>query len=221
MKRVLLAMAAIAFAGMATGAAASGPAFYAPDNAPVTLKTIFSNLGKKYPKGVYECCSGGGVAGPDNLYGDAMRWSAMAFTPTSGGTVKRVEVGAGWTNSGTNKLAISLYSDAGGVPGSEIKRWHATSLPIYTFCCNTVSVHSAVGTPVSAGVQYWIVLRTDNTDPDTSVIWNYTTTNQVDAMLVAEYCSEDHGGAGHCGAYNNAWRPSNTVPGFALAVYGE
>ena len=219
MKRVLLGLAVAA--GMTTGAMAAAAPFYTPAHAPAGLTTIFSNLGKKYPKGVYECCSGAGVTGPNNVFGDAMRWSAMAFTPASNTTVKRIEIGAGWTNNGTNKLAVSLYSDSGGVPGTEIKRWHASSLPIYTFCCTTVSVHSAVGVPVSAGVQYWIVLRTDNTDPDTAIIWNYNTTNQVDSMLVAEFWSNDHGGGSNCGAYDNAWRTSNTYPAFALAVYGQ
>jgi len=57
------------------------------------LVTIFSNLASKYPKGVYWCCSGYNVMGPNSGVGE--QWMAAAFTPDADGTVTKIEVGAG------------------------------------------------------------------------------------------------------------------------------
>ena len=70
-----------------------------------TLVTIFSNLASKYPKGVYWCCSGYNVMGPNSGAGE--QWMAAAFTPDADRTVTKIEVGAGWSE-GTNGIVISL-----------------------------------------------------------------------------------------------------------------
>src|SRR5580692_8146148 len=62
------------------------------------LVAIFSNLAAKYPKGQYWCCSGYNVMGPSQ----GEQWMAAAFTPRADHTVTRIEIAAGWSQTGAN-----------------------------------------------------------------------------------------------------------------------
>src|SRR5262249_24366450 len=84
------------------------------------LVTIFSSLASKYPKGVYWCCEGYNVMGPNSGAGE--QWMAAAFTPDVDRTVTKIEVGAGWSD-GTKGIVISLNDDNNGIPGNALQTW--------------------------------------------------------------------------------------------------
>lgn len=183
----------------------------------LSLVTIFSNLGTKYPKGVYFIKAASSQMGPQNSFGFSQYWNAVAFTPNASHNVTKIEVALGHS-SGANKIVLSLNSDNGGVPGTAIRTWHPQNLPNFGSCCATVVVRDDGGIPVSAGVQYWIVASTNNQDSDFSGGWYYNTTDQVDVVQEAYYCSDDHGGT--CGANNDRWTLFPDAPALAFAVFG-
>jgi hypothetical protein len=97
------------------------------------LVTIFSNLASKYPKGVYWCCAGYNVMGPNSGAGE--QWMAAAFTPDADRTVTKIEVSAGWSE-GTNGIVISLNNDNNGMPGQALETWNVSHLPFFGTCCS-------------------------------------------------------------------------------------
>src|SRR5256885_2080807 len=94
----LLAMSLCAPAAMAagpysrtTGHDHASPATYSQAE-PGGLVTIFSNLGTKYPKGVYFPLYAIFVTGPDNPTFNYELWNAAAFTPAANHSVTKIEV---------------------------------------------------------------------------------------------------------------------------------
>jgi hypothetical protein len=202
--------------------AASPPAMrYVPPAPPPSGQvTIFSNLGKKYPKGVYACCNGFGIQGPLNNLGAHQLWDAMAFTSDANHTLSRIDVGVTWS-SGTNKIVIALYDDAGGKPGNLIKSWNAKNMPAFPTCCGLTSVKDSTGITLTAGTQYWVAVETSNSAKDTIAIWTNNTTDQVDGVLISQFCSNDQGGTS-CGGDNDQWTEGSLLlPALSFAVYGS
>jgi hypothetical protein len=169
------------------------------------LVTIFNNLAAKYPKGEYWCCSGYNVMGPSQ----GEQWMAAAFTPTADHTVTTIEVAVGFSQGATNGVVISLNSDKNGLPGSALKTWNASGLPIFGTCCTLVVKSDSSGIPVSAGKQYWVVLSTNSRELDTVDAWNVIDSDQVDSATVATYPGN-----------SNKWEVFQTTPGLGFAVKG-
>lgn len=186
----------------------AAPTFTSTSTRDSGLVTIFSNLATKYPKGVYWCCTGYNVMGPNS--GEGEQWMAAAFTPAANHTVTKIEVGVGWSQQGTNGVVLSLNQDNNGVPGKALKTWNASGLPRFGTCCTLVVKSDSSGIPVSGGQQYWIVLRTNSNEMDTVDAWNVIDTNQVDPATVATFPGA-----------NNQWTAFQTTPGLAFAVKGS
>jgi len=178
-----------------------------------SLVTIYDNIATAYPKGSYWCCEGYTIMGPANLLGFPEYWQAGAFTPSANHTVTKVEVAVGFVE-GTNGLVLGLYNDAGGVPGKAIKTWALSGLPTFGSCCTVEARTDSVGIPVTAGTQYWIVLKASAKETTTWAVFNVNDTDQVDPQVTAVYCS------GLCSP-NNKWVASHTTPGPAFAVLGK
>lgn len=226
LKIFFLVLAGMAFAGSASAAdntvviVSSATGAYSPAPPPPgRLVTIFSNMGGKYPKAVYACCNGYGIAGPSDLYGNHLIWDAMAFTPSADHTVTRVELGLGY-GVGTNEAVVGLYTDNGGVPGTALKTWRLKDMPAAGSCCAITMAGDKAGIPVTEGQQYWIVVRTDFTNKDAYYFWDVNTTDQVDGIPFAQYCSADAGGD-PCSTTNDTWVPQGVAkPAPAFAVLG-
>lgn len=190
----------------------------APAVAPAGTVAIFSNIGRKYPNSLYFCCDGYGITGKDNIYGDRMLWRAEAFTPAANHVVKRIEVGLGAV-SGSTTVVIGLYDDAGGVPGTALKTWRVQNVPLAFTCCTLVEARSKTGIAVTGGQQYWVAVQTDNSDSDGAFTWVYNTTDQLETVPSASYCSDDVHGS--CGT-NDAWVSGGAiVPALAFGVFGN
>jgi hypothetical protein len=178
------------------------------------LVTVFSNIGKAYPKGSYSCCDGYIVAGPDALSGPEA-WVAAAFTPRGDHVVTEVEVALS-VQGGTNELVLSLNNDAGGQPGTAIKTWDLQSLPAAGTCCTIEVKKDGAGIPVTKGTRYWIVVSTKK-NSDIQAVWNVNDTNQMSPRKIAFYCSSQ---IGEC-QNNDAWTVEKRSPAPAFAVLGS
>jgi hypothetical protein len=179
---------------------------YVDDNA--GLSVIFSNLATDYPNGLYWCCQGVTVSGPNSPF-FVEWWHAAAFTPTTNATVAKVTVSVGYL-AGNGKINLSLNADDGGIPGAVLEQWTLYKLGEAGTCC-TVQSRKTAGVALTAGQQYWIVASTD-ADSSVWAAWNQADNDQVSSFLNAGYTNQ-------FGA--PAWQSYTTNLNVAFAVYGQ
>lgn len=221
-KRVLVALVATAFVGAAAQAAgvngatvskdkritsvAHGSSVYTPARMPVGAgKLIWSNIGYKYPNGLYFCCYGNTISGSGSLVGQTF-WLAASFTPAADATVKEIDAGVGWV-SGTNNVIVTLYNDNGGVPGKVRATGAASGLTTFGGCCGLAILNDRVA--VKAGNTYWVSVTTDGADSDTWAAWNFNSTDQINGVSVA---------TSNGGAWTNV---GGEIPAPSFAVIGR
>lgn len=168
---------------------------------------IFSNIGVKYPLGLYFCCSGATISGPDSVL-NFQSWPAMQFTPSTDAVVTEIDVAVEWI-SGTNEVDLGLYSDADGVPGTLLKLFRATGLESVGGCCSFAVGKDRQGIAVSGSTPYWVAVTTDTNAPDTFASWEFNSTDQLDALPSA--VNKGSGWVTNGGA----------VPAASFAVYGK
>jgi hypothetical protein len=223
-KQIIIVAAALAFAGASAMAAqqdltvsknkrtvsvSPGPAKYmVPQAPPKGISVVFDNVGKKYPDGVYFCCDGLTIAGPDSIEGQTV-WPAIAFTPAQDVTVTRVDAALGYDDHGTNDVAVSIAADSGGLPGTILETAHVTDLPEFGDCC-ALARAKFKGVKLSAGQQYWVVAGTDDQDSTAFAAWAFNTTEQIKTVRFAENIG-------------TGWElvNANARPSPSFAVYGK
>jgi hypothetical protein len=176
---------------------------YVDDDAP--LKTIYNNLGSAYPLGVYWCCTGGTISGPNSVIGDEF-WDAAGFTPKADATVTKVKVAVGYVTGNVTHVIVTLSADNGGIPGKVLKKWKADNLPAFGSCC-TVTTKKNAGVKVKAGTLYWVTVQTEN-DSDIWAAWNLNDTDQVTLQPTAF-------------AQDGVWSGGQGAPTYAFAVLGN
>jgi hypothetical protein len=187
------------------------------------LTTIFDNLGGHYPDGVYWCCEGSTIWGPENTLESPpiTFWSAVAFTPATSLSVTKVSVAVGFVNYGEKytDILVSVANDNNGVPGTAIKTFKISNLPTFGTCCTVDTAKDSAGIPVTAGTQYWITVTTEKKS-DIWAAWNVNDTEQLssDAILEASYC--DSTGT-DCGTNNGKWTSYEGYPGLAVGIWGQ
>jgi hypothetical protein len=194
--------------------ATNPPATITPRPEPdVKSKKIFSNFSHD-KLAVYFSIWGNTIAqGPPNF--PFQTWVAEAFTPAANATVTKIETSAGRQGSGSSGFEISLYSDAGGIPGSVLQTSHVANLPQYGECCDVSTANFATGVPVTAGTQYWVVVSTTSQDPDIYA-WAFNSTNMT-AQTAASWCS---GSSTYCGSSSGVWVPYSYVQ-LGFEVFGH
>jgi hypothetical protein len=184
--------------------ATKGPSHVSPWLEPAAgLTTIAGNL-SKYPFGVYFCCYGYTITGPQSFLGTAY-WAAVPFTPSANFHVKALEASVGWGGDGANGATISLNADAGGVPGAALASANVTGLGSFGSCCTVAIGKDPAGVPVSQGTQYWLVVSTSATTNTTFDAWAFNSTD-MRSYPVAFYNST----SGVWGA------SSGLLPGYAV-----
>lgn len=120
----------------------------------------------------YDCCGGWTISARDSVVG-LRQAVAMPFTPAADANVTKIGVAVGYV-TGVNGVSVALYSDSAGLPGEVIERFKVSSLPTFGECCVTESVHLK-GVPVTAGTQYWVVVKTGKIGDATWAAWNFNT----------------------------------------------
>ena len=143
--------------------------------------TIFSNLGTG--NNVYNCCVGNTVSGSGSVVGDQW-WNANAFTPAADYLITRIDVAIGNVSpgGGTNGVTIQLATDSGGEPGTVLKTWNLTGLPVFGTCCTLDTIGTVV--PILQGQQYWLVAMP--IAGDTWDAWNEAPTSGTGPVLSNE-----------------------------------
>jgi hypothetical protein len=221
-KKALLACSMLALASSAALAAGASDVVVSKDGRTVTAPhgvasyaqsihepkatAIFENIGYKYPKGMYFCCYGATISGPNSALG-AEYWAAEAFTPASNASVSEVQVGVGYVE-GTKTVNVGLYSDAGGVPGTALAGKDIAMVTSFGSCCGILDLKIKSGVAVTAGTQYWVVVSTDSKNADLFGAWNYNSTDEVDPVTEASYSS-------------GVWSSYSGVPAFDMAVFSK
>ena len=172
-----------------------------PPAAGATL--VAGNLGTYYPNGAYFPIEGYTISGATSAVGEQV-FLAVPFTPTTTTIYAGARVGVGYVE-GADGVSIALYSDNGGLPGTELDGRSAVNLPVFGGCCGIASAAAKNTVTLTAGTQYWLVVSTASTGWEA---WNLNTTDEVDTVGIAV-----NEGAG--------WVPSSAYPGPAFAVYGR
>jgi hypothetical protein len=160
---------------------------YAEGGSDAGLITIASNL-SRYPFGVYFCCYGDTIAGPNAGFGHTY-WAAQGFTPTANATVTRLKASVGFV-TGVNQVVVGLYSDSNGIPGKPLfnKRTKTGSLGNFGSCCVLAIVNDTAGVSVKAGTPYWVVVSTDKNSATTFGAWAFNSTDMRENVnMVAGY----------------------------------
>jgi hypothetical protein len=139
------------------------------------LTKIFNNL-SRYPDGAYWCCTSLIISGPNSQIG-SLSWIAAPFTANADITVSRIVLGLGHV-TGKNAVVVTLNSDSGGLPGTELASTTVSNLPAFPSCC-VVAQAKGQGVTLSTGQQYWVVVKTNSGDSDTLAGWNFNDTEQV------------------------------------------
>jgi hypothetical protein len=183
----------------------SGTKTNTPDSG---LVKIFSNLASVYPNGEFWCCTGYNIMGPSSGVGE--QWMAAAFTAHANHTVTKISVAVGYSQGTTNGAVLSLREDNNGAPGKTLKGWTLSALPVFGTCCALVEASDTSGIPVSAGQQYWVVVRTNANQLDTVDAWNVDDTDQVHPRKIAVFPG-----------VHNAWYVFRATPGLAFSVEGS
>ena len=186
-------------------AKSSSAATPTPDSKAPELVTISGHLADGYPNGLYWCCGGYNVMGPNS--GVGVQWMAAAFTPSANHTVTQIDVGAGFSQGTTNGIVLSLNLDNKGKPGKALKTWSISGLPRFGACCG-LTTGTDSGIAVTGGKQYWIVLKTDNSELDTVDGWNFDDTDQVNMATIASFTGKK-------------WTVFQSTQGVAYAVRGS
>lgn len=172
------------------------------------LKAIYSNFAVAYPKGVYWCCEGATISGPNAPF-NIEWWHAAAFTPTTAATVEKVAVSIGYLSGNDTSVILSLNLDNGGIPGAELEKWTVSNLGEAGTCC-TVQVKNSSGLALTAGQQYWVVVSTPS-NSDVNASWNVADNDQIDLFLNAGLTNQN----------NNGWVSSMTSPNVVFGVFGQ
>lgn len=183
---------------------------YKGGNPPVA--PILTNLDTAYPLGVYYCCSGNLIAGPNNIDGFPPYSEALQFTLTSDTTIHSLKTAVNYdiTGSTFTDFLFAIEADSGGVPsGTPLnkKPWTVTiNSQSFGQCCAVESL-GGKGLKLSAGT-YWVVWTTES-NSDIIAEVNIAIRDQVDFVNVAY--SASNGAAG-------TWNPYQTNFPFAIQI---
>jgi len=155
--------------------ATKGHSVASPSNLPPKANFIYNNL-STYPLGRYWCCSGWTISGPTSLIG-ATYADGMPFTPAANATITNIAVSIGYV-TGTNGATVTVNADSGGLPGTVLGSFNLSNMPTFGDCC-VYDLVNAVGVPVTAGTQYWVVVATGADTQDTWAAWSENDTNET------------------------------------------
>ena len=166
---------------------------------PAMAGTAYTNI----QDSSYNCCSGWTTSGINS--GVGLVEDAQLFTSLVSGNANQITVALGWvTGPNPGTTSISLWTDAGGAPGTDLSGLiQAPASPTFGTCCQFTTVTFA-GVPIVAGQQYFVVILADNATWDA---WNWNDTGAIGQL-------DQNSGSG--------WNqfPGNTLGGMAIYTGG-
>src|SRR5262249_38304724 len=144
-------------------------------NSPEAPATIFNNLTTD-PLALYDIVSGGYyVAGPTAIDTGQSQWIAVPFkTKAAAVHAKSLNAALGYI-SGTAQVRLSVFTDAGGVPGTRLGGGTTTTIPALGVCCALATANVAgAGIALLANTNYWFVADSTSGAPDFESAWQAT-----------------------------------------------
>lgn len=130
--------------------------------------TFFNDLG---PSGdVYQTGGGWTVSGVGTV--GTSYTAANQFTAMASGSISQIDIGISYV-AGVNSFYAALFTDNGGLPGSELGRWDnlSSSQPVGG-CCGLVTITGISGINLTAGDTYFLVLGPMDVSDTSFLIWN-------------------------------------------------
>lgn len=219
--RVVLCVLALSLASVAadktlvtTTPVKGGHAAKVEQPSPGTI-TFYSNLDSGISTGLYYCCSGNIIAGPDNTESYPPYNEAVQFTLTSASHITSIKTSVNYIAAGASTtFDLNIEADASGVPSGVPLNTnpYAVTVDAQTFgaCCATeTKTIFGKGLSLPAGT-YWVVWGTDASS-DLFAEVNQAIHDQVDETNVAYSAS-----AGATGT----WTAYQTNLPFAVGVKG-
>jgi len=175
-----------------------------------TQSVLFSSMASDYPNGTYWCCGGAAISGlrTDSGQKGKQWWAAAQFTPKKNSIVTGLGLPIQYETGNFTHVIVTLNADDNGVPGDEMGEWELDDLGAAGDCCNipTVAVDNLA---VTAGVVYWVVVKTENRS-DITAVWPVAETDQVNSFPLASYNSS-----------TGVWSSYSSTPNLAFEVYGS
>jgi hypothetical protein len=171
---------------------------------PAGLVTLFTTMASADPKGLYYCCQGYYVAGPNNTSGVPPYAEATQFVLANASHVKTIATSVDYVIPGVDtKFNLSIQTDASGVPsGTKVFSRNVTvNSQTFGACCalNTIYIAGA-GKSLAAGT-YWVVWSSISSTSDLVAEVNQAILDQVDAANLA--FSSSNGATGSWSAYTS------------------
>ena len=163
---------------------------------PAMADTLFNDFGSgfSYNPGSGWTVSGSGFVGTSFT-------SANLFTVGGSGnfSVTSFDLGVGFVE-GTNSFFASIWTDSGGLPGTEVggAYWsNLSSSQNFGGCCGVVSVSGISGVTLTGGQSYFMILGPMSTSSTTWEAWNWNDqgVNGLD-LYATSGCTD--GGADGC-----------------------
>ena len=143
------------------------------------------------------------ISGPNSEFGSQV---GAPFTPSANAAVSKIVLGANY-DSRTNAMVVAINKDSSGLPGKELASARISGLPDFPSCC-AVTHAKFNDVPLTAGQQYWVVVRTDKKTADTFGGWSFNDTEQVNE--VTEAINDGTG-----------WQPLQSLAAVAFEVLGK
>ena len=158
--------------------------------------TLFSDLGS--PGDVYNGSTGWTVSG-SGLLGTSFT-AANLFTVGGSGnfSVTQLDLAVGLAG-GTNTFFASIWTDSGGLPGTQVADayWgNLSSSQAFGGCCGLVTVSGISGVSLTGGDSYFIILGAMHTTDTTFEVFNWNNQGVNGLDLFATSGCQDGSGSG-------------------------
>ncbi len=131
--------------------------------------TLFSDLG---PIGnTYNCCVGWTVAG-SGAFGESVTAANLFTIPGNGNfNIAQIDLGVS-LSSGTNAFYASIWTDNGGLPGTQVANAYWGNLRGAVSCCTMITIPVS-GVTLTGGQSYFMIVGPMNLSGDTFEVWNW------------------------------------------------
>jgi len=114
---------------------------------------VFSDLGAG---NAYACCSANAAAG--SAYPIGILETAASFVPTQNVVLDQIDLALGSIPGWSDSVTISITTDNGGLPGSELVSWNASGFPQFSTTSNTIQTFvPSTSVLLASNTTYWIL----------------------------------------------------------------
>ncbi|HTW30023.1 MAG TPA: choice-of-anchor R domain-containing protein [Acetobacteraceae bacterium] len=129
---------------------------------------LYSDLG---PGNSFSNSSGWEFNGTD-AYDDILNVDAFNFKAAHTSAVTQIDVALGYMSPGTDTVVVSLWTNSGSYPTTQLGAWDVNGVPGGSGTLETIS--GITGVDLTAGTDYFLVVGPGAADTQGLVAWNTT-----------------------------------------------